>query len=216
MRIELSDVTGLAQEMFRWQLAVAAAAAALGVHPFDQPDVEIAKELARQAMAPAAKGAKMPEADPAASISINTGDPEALMQALSAWTGGARPGDYVALQVYLAPTEETTKALTDIRLALRDRLALAVTLGFGPRFLHSTGQLHKGGPDNGLFLQLVDQPDDDIAIPETDYGFGALIGAQALGDLGALEQRRRRVLRVDLGTDTASGLAALAKALGQI
>ena len=218
VRIELSDVTGLAQEMFRWQLAVAAAAAALGVHPFDQPDVEIAKELARQAMAPAAKGVEMPEADPAASIGIDigSGDPEALMQALSAWTGGARPGDYVALQAYLAPTEETTKALTDIRLALRDRLALAVTLGFGPRFLHSTGQLHKGGPDNGLFLQLVDQPDDDIAIPETNYGFAALIGAQALGDLGALEQRGRRVLRVDLGTDTASGLAALAKALGQI
>ncbi|MCH9053299.1 MAG: hypothetical protein IIA72_19945, partial [Proteobacteria bacterium] len=213
-RIELSDVAGLAQEMFRWQVAVAAAAAALGVHPFDQPDVEIAKELARQAMAPAAKGAKTPEADPAASIGC--GDPEALMQALSAWTGGARPGDYVALQAYLAPTEGTFRTLTDIRLALRDRLTLAVTLGFGPRFLHSTGQLHKGGPDNGLFLQLVDQPSDDIAIPETAYGFAALIGAQAEGDLAALEQRRRRVLRVDLGTDTASGLAALAKALGQI
>ena len=213
-RIELSDVTGLAQEMFRWQLAVAAAAAALGVHPFDQPDVEIAKELARQAMAPAAPGAESAEVDRA--DSIGAGDPEALMQALSAWTGGARPGDYIALQAYLAPTEGTTTALTDIRLALRDRLTLAVTLGFGPRFLHSTGQLHKGGPDNGLFLQLVDRPDDDIAIPETDYGFAALIRAQALGDLAALEQRRRRVLRVDLGTDTASGLAALAKALGQI
>ena len=211
-RIELSDVTGLAQEMFRWQVAVAAAAAALGVHPFDQPDVEIAKELARQAMAP--QGAETAEVDPA--DSIGTGDPEALREALSAWTGGARPGDYVALQAYLAPTEGTTKALTDIRLALRDRLTLAVTLGFGPRFLHSTGQLHKGGPDNGLFLQLVDRPDDDIAIPETGYGFAALISAQALGDLAALEQRRRRVLRIDLGTDTASGLAALAKALGQM
>ena len=217
-RIEISDVAGLAQEMFRWQVAVAAAAAALGVHPFDQPDVEIAKELARQAMAPAAKGAKTPEADPAASIgsAVGAGDPEALMQALSAWSGGARPGDYVALQAYLAPTEGTATALTDIRLALRDRLTLAVTLGFGPRFLHSTGQLHKGGPDNGLFLQLVDQPSEDVAIPETAYGFAALIGAQAEGDLAALEQRHRRVLRVDLGTDTASGLAALAKALGQI
>ena len=215
-RIELSDVTGLAQEMFRWQLAVVAAAAALGVHPFDQPDVEIAKKLARQAMAPAAQGAKMPEAGPAASIGIGSGDPEALMQALSAWIGGARPGDYVALQAYLAPTQGTTTTLADIRLALRDRLTLAVTLGFGPRFLHSTGQLHKGGADNGLFLQLVDQSDDDIAIPETNYGFATLIAAQALGDLRALEQRGRRVLRVDLGTDTASGLAALAKALGRI
>ena len=213
-RIELSDVTGLAQEMFRWQLAVAAAAAALGVHPFDQPDVEIAKEFARKVMALARQGEEAPGED--AADTVGADDPEALMQALSAWTGGARPGDYVALQVYLAPTEETTKALTDIRLALRDRLALAVTLGFGPRFLHSTGQLHKGGPDSGLFLQLVDEPDDDIAIPETNYGFAALIGAQALGDLGALEQRGRRVLRVNLGNDTASGLAALAKALGQI
>ena len=208
-RIELSDVTGLAQEMFRWQVAVVAAAAALGVHPFDQPDVEIAKELTRQAMAP--QGAETAEVDPA--DSIGTGDPEALRKALSAWTGGARPGDYVALQAYLAPTEGTTKALAGIRLALGDRLTLAVTLGFGPRFLHSTGQLHKGGPDNGLFLQLVDQPDDDIAIPETDYGFAALIRAQALGDLKALKQRRRRVLRVDLGPDTAAGLAALAEAL---
>ncbi len=213
-RIELSDVTGLAQEMFRWQLAVAAAAAALGVHPFDQPDVEIAKEFARKVMALARQGEEAPGED--AADTVGADDPEALMQALSAWTGGARPGDYVALQAYLAPTEETTKALTDIRLALRDRLALAVTLGFGPRFLHSTGQLHKGGPDNGLFLQLVDVPDDDIAIPETNYGFAALIGAQALGDLGALKQRRRRVLRVDLGNDTASGLAVLAKALGQL
>lgn len=213
-RIELSDVTGLAQEMFRWQLAVAAAAAALGVHPFDQPDVEIAKEFARKVMALARQGEEAPGED--AADTVGADDPEALMQALSAWTGGARPGDYVALQAYLAPTEETTKALTDIRLALRDRLTLAVTLGFGPRFLHSTGQLHKGGPDSGLFLQLVDVPDDDIAIPETNYGFAALIGAQALGDLGALEQRGRRVLRVDLGNDTASGLAVLAKALGQL
>jgi transaldolase/glucose-6-phosphate isomerase len=215
-RIELGDVAGLAQEMFRWQMAVAAAAAALGVHPFDQPDVEIAKELARQAMAPAARSAEEPEVDRAAgvSISIDAGDPEALAQALSAWIGDARPGDYVALQAYLAPTDATLRSLADIRLALRDRLTLAVTLGFGPRFLHSTGQLHKGGPDNGLFLQLVDEPDDDIAIPETGYGFAALIRAQALGDLGALKQRRRRVLRVNLGTDTAPALAALAKALG--
>ncbi len=138
------------------------------------------------------------------------------MAALSAWIGGAGPGDYVALQAYLAPTQGSLRTLAGIRLALRDRLGLAVTLGFGPRFLHSTGQLHKGGPDNGLFLQLVDRPDDDIAIPETDYGFAALIRAQALGDLKALEQRRRRVLRVDLGNDTASGLAVLAKALGKI
>jgi transaldolase/glucose-6-phosphate isomerase len=104
-------------------------------------------------------------------------------------------------------------ALQSRRLRLRAQTHFAVTTGYGPRFLHSTGQLHKGGPDTGLFLQLVDEPSMDLPIPETDATFGRLIGAQALGDFAALRQRGRRALRVTLGEDTAAGLAQLADIL---
>ena len=97
--------------------------------------------------------------------------------------------------------------------ALRDRLAVATTLGFGPRFLHSTGQLHKGGPNSALVLQIVDEPADDLAVPETNFTFGALIQAQGLGDFTALKQRRRRALRVNLASDTEGGLKQLAEFL---
>jgi transaldolase/glucose-6-phosphate isomerase len=103
--------------------------------------------------------------------------------------------------------------LQRLRRILGDRLRIATTVGYGPRFLHSTGQLHKGGPDTGLFLQLVDEPSMDLPIPETDATFGRLIGAQALGDFAALRQRGRRALRVTLGEDTAAGLAQLADIL---
>lgn len=125
----------------------------------------------------------------------------------------ARPGDYVTLQAYLAPTPEVTDALQTIRAALRSRLHVATTLGFGPRFLHSTGQLHKGGPNTGLFLQLTDDPPDALPVPESDYTFAALIRAQAQGDLLALLQRGRRVLRIHLGMDTLGGLGRLADVL---
>ncbi len=119
----------------------------------------------------------------------------------------------MALQAYLAPAVETTAALQEMRLGLRRRLRLATTLGYGPRFLHSTGQLHKGGPNTGLFLQLVDDPAPDLAVPETDYSFGKLIAAQAVGDYQALSTRQRRVLRVHLGSDTAWGLKQLREVL---
>ncbi len=122
-------------------------------------------------------------------------------------------GDYVAIQAYLAPTEETQAALRDIRLRLLQRLHVATTLGIGPRFLHSTGQLHKGGPNTGLFLQLVDRPDRDLEVPGTGYTFGQLIRAQALGDYQALRQKQRRVLRIDLGSDVPAGLRRLVGAL---
>lgn len=133
--------------------------------------------------------------------------------ALNAWLATAQAGDYVALQAYLAPTPEVTAALQKIRVALQRRLRLATTLGFGPRFLHSTGQLHKGGPNTGLFLQLTDDPREALPVPETDYTFAALIRAQALGDLQALVQRGRRVLSMHLGTETLRSLEHIAEAL---
>ncbi|MBI4483730.1 MAG: bifunctional transaldolase/phosoglucose isomerase [Acidobacteria bacterium] len=207
-RILLADKSDLGQEFFRWEVAVAAAGAVLGIHPFNQPDVELAKELARRAMerGGTATGRQGIEQAPAAQL-------EELARALETWMADARAGDYVALQAYLAPTPETTAALQSVRLNLRNRLRLATTLGYGPRFLHSTGQLHKGGPSTGLFLQLVDDCREDLPVPESDYTFGALIRAQALGDYQALRQRGRRVLRVNLGSDVAGGLDRFSEAL---
>ncbi len=211
-RFTLLEKADLAQEMFRWEVAVAVAGAELGIHPFNQPDVELAKELGRRAMASGTQSAATPDDD--AEIAVSTAELRALAERLGTWLGAARRGDYMALQAYLAPTARTTAALQGIRLVLRERLKLATTLGYGPRFLHSTGQLHKGGPNTGLFLQLVDEPEDDIEVPETDYGFAALIRAQALGDFRALRQRGRRVLRLNLGRDVAGGLARIEEALG--
>jgi transaldolase/glucose-6-phosphate isomerase len=205
--IRLREKADLGQEMFRWELAVAAAGAVLEIHPFNQPDVQVAKELARKAMEGDGSAAAGGTAD-----AVSASEEAALRQALSGWAN-ARPGDYVAVQAYLAPTDETTATLQSIRAALGRSLGVATTLGYGPRFLHSTGQLHKGGPNTGLFLQLVDEPAEQLPVPETDYTFGALIAAQALGDYRALSQRERRVLRVNLGRDVRAGLRQLAAAL---
>ncbi len=130
----------------------------------------------------------------------------ALRQGISSWLGKKKERDYVSVQAYLNPSARNTEALTALSTALRDRMRLAATMGYGPRFLHSTGQLHKGGPNSILVLQLVDEPAEDLPVPETDYAFGKLIRAQALGDFTALKQRKRRVLRINLGRDTESGL----------
>ena len=203
VRIELAERADLGQEMFRWEMATAAAGAVLGINPFDQPDVQLAKELAKRAMAEPAGGS---EAADGGSISIT--DTAVLGQELDGWTQ-VRAGDYVAIQAYLPPTSETVAALQRIRQTVGRRTGVATTLGIGPRFLHSTGQLHKGGPNTGRFLQLVDEPSEDVAVPETDYSFGTLIEAQALGDYRALLQRDRRVLRINLGSDVAGGLRRL-------
>ena len=210
IRLSLSEMVDLGQEFFRWEVAIAAAGAALGIHPFNQPDVQLAKELAREAMGKAKGKAKGPRngAKP-----ISAARRKQLAQAVESWLAGAGPGDYIALQAYLAPAVEVTTALREIRRALGSRLKAPTTLGYGPRFLHSTGQLHKGGPGTGLFLQLVDNPQEDLAVPETEYTFGALIQAQALGDFLALKQRDRRVLRINLGGDVTGGLKRLAEVL---
>ena len=135
------------------------------------------------------------------------------ISAMSLNSGSA--GDYNAVHAYLPPSERMTGVLNEIRLALRDRSRLATTIGYGPRFLHSTGQLHKGGGNNGLFLQIVDEPEDLLAVPETDYTFGGLIHAQARGDAQALTERGRRVSRVNLGRSGLDGLNALLRAVRQ-
>jgi transaldolase/glucose-6-phosphate isomerase len=202
-RIRLRDTIDLGQEMFRWELAVAGAGAVLGIHPFNQPDVQLAKDLASKAMS-------QKRGDVATDRDIASIDDEKRVAALvREWMGSARGGDYVGIQAYLAPNDATTARLQQLRGAIANTRPLATTLGYGPRFLHSTGQLHKGGPDSGLFLQLVDEPVHDVAVPETDFTFGALIRAQAQGDYGALKQRKRRVLRINLGREPLAGIATL-------
>jgi transaldolase/glucose-6-phosphate isomerase len=205
IRIGVGELLDIAQEFFRWEVATAAAGAALGIQPFNQPDVELAKDLARKAMTGAAQGAEGSAPISAAS--------DRLPRAVSDWLGKVRRGDYISIQAYLGPTEAMIARLTNLQRKLRDRTHLATTMGYGPRFLHSTGQLHKGGPNTGLFVQFTDEPAGKLPVPETDYDFAGLIRAQALGDYQALVQRGRRVLRVNLGRDAASGLLRFEEAM---
>lgn len=199
LRVRLADRYDLGAEMLRWELAVAAAGAALGVNPFDQPDVQRAKDLARRAL----EGSL--EVDDAG-VAVDDG---VLPRRLAAWLDTVGAGDYLAVQAWLPPDDATGAALAALQRALAERTGRAVTVGYGPRFLHSTGQLHKGGPAGGLFLQLVDDPGDALPIPEDDASFGRLVAGQALGDRRALEQAGRRVLTVRLGDDRAGGLERL-------
>jgi transaldolase/glucose-6-phosphate isomerase len=209
-RLELHERIDIGQEFFRWEFAVAAAGAAIGIHPFNQPDVQLAKDLAKKAMSESGGGKKSAakSRDEAAAA-----DEARLREAAASWLGKKKARDYVVVQAYVKPSSEHAAKLRHLCAIIRDRSGLATTFGFGPRFLHSTGQLHKGGPNSALVLQIVDQPGDNLAVPETNYTFDALIQAQARGDLAVLKQRRRRVLRIDLGGETASGLDRLAAAL---
>jgi transaldolase/glucose-6-phosphate isomerase len=203
-RIDLNDKQDIGQEFFRWEFAVAAAGAAIGIHPFNQPDVQLAKDLARDAMS-GGENARIKLKDEVAAA-----EGAALGQAVASWLGKTKSRDYVVVQAYIEPSRQHAAKLQTICAVLKDRLGIAATLGFGPRFLHSTGQLHKGGPNSALILQIVDQPSDHLAVPETNYTFDELIHAQAIGDFAALKQRRRRVLRINLGGDPVGGLERLA------
>jgi glucose-6-phosphate isomerase len=174
-----TDRMDLGAQMFEWEFATAVAGAVLGIHPFDQPDVGSAKEATRRALEEA------PGERP------DRGDLAILL-------GSARPGSYLAIQAYLPRAEDVAARLQAARMRLRDRLSIATTMGFGPRFLHSTGQLHKGGPNTGLFVQVLEPPAQDVPIPGQPYTFARLLGAQADGDIRALRDRERRVVRVTL------------------
>ena len=199
VRIAVDDPYDLGGEFYRSEMAVAAAGSALGINPFDQPDVQVAKDLANRAMS----GEGETEAPAVAAPS------PFLAAAWGEWLAGLRPGDYIAVQAYLPRDGPASPPLAELRRVLRDAHRAAVTLGFGPRFLHSTGQLHKGGADNGLFLQIVDGGGPDLPVPETDFTFGRLIAAQAAGDYRALLGRGRRTLRADVGDDPVAGVRAL-------
>lgn len=197
VRVRLSTKEGIGGAMFSAEVATAAAGAVLGIHPFNQPDVQVAKELARQAMAGELEGGD----------AIDSAVPTDATR-LAAWVANLPEGGYIGISAYVPMTVDAVELLQGLRHHLRHLTGAATTVGFGPRFLHSTGQLHKGGP-GALFLQLVDEPTPDIAVPETDFSFGKLVVGQAEGDYRALESRRQRVLRVQLGPGWAAGLDTL-------
>jgi len=208
---ELAGVYGLGGEFLRWEIAVATAGRILGIDPFDQPNVQESKDNTKRLLAGYVAGGELledlPEGEGRLSYPVHD---DGLPAALREFFAQARPGDYVALQAYVQPGELVWDDLQALRLEARDGLRLATTLGYGPRFLHSTGQLHKGGPNTGLFLQLVAHDVVDVEIPGQPYGFSVLKRAQARGDLGALRTHGCRALRVDLGDDPAAGVGHLA------
>lgn len=215
--ISMDDRFDLGQEFFRWEIATATAGAILGINAFDQPNVQESKDNTNRLLAKVRQTGKLPLFSP----TLIQGPLRfyAAKQAQSAeecfktFFAQARPGNYICLQAYLSDTAEITQALQRVRLCLRDGLHLAITLGYGPRFLHSTGQFHKGGPNTGLFLQLTADGTEDVPIPNAPFTFGTFREAQALGDLQALLKHRRRVMRIHLGQDFIKGLEALSKAI---
>lgn len=204
----LNDIYELGGEFLRWEIATAAAGGVMGINPFDQPDVEIAKALARDTLK--GNGGRQRE-DPAGQTTIEAdglsayfsgyapsgkgvGDKPALSPALEGFFGLAERGDYIAILSYYNPFDRAIeRELKRLVLGLRQKTTAAITFGYGPRYLHSTGQLHKGGKNNGVFLMLAHKTGDDIGVPETSFGFSGLELSQATGDMQALSSRQRRV-----------------------
>jgi hypothetical protein len=223
VRIRLADPIDLAAEFVRWEVATALAGVLLEINPFDEPNVTESKENTKRVLAELERTGAFPAPAP-----IAQGDGLVLMgdRTLDPGPGGrtpsdalrrhlarARPDAYLALQAFIAPTAARAAALDRIRALLRDATRRATTCGFGPRFLHSTGQLHKGGAPIGWFLQLTAEHPIDVEIPGRPFSFGQLVDAQAVGDFEALESHALPVLRVHLGADVDGGLASLERAL---
>jgi len=197
----LKDPLDLGAEMFRWEFATAVAGQVLGINPFDQPNVQEAKDRTTAILSGPSQSAGK---EAAAGI-----DEEGLAQLLAS----IRPGDYFAITAYLDDTPETEEILQSIRIQVRTVKRVATTVGYGPRFLHSTGQFHKGGPATGVFLQITRTPAAEASIPGRPWSFAQVVAAQADGDLASLQSRGRRVLRAGVGRDVLAGLRELAAAV---
>lgn len=229
IRIEIADPIDLGAEFVRWEVAVAIAGAVLGIDPFDQPNVEEAKQLTRDLLEAVgrsrdrrstdAEGSAGPIAssdgltlygDAALRLTAGAGD---VTGELTRHLARRRPNAYLCLQAFIAPSAARDEVFGRIRTLLRDRTGRATTAGYGPRFLHSTGQLHKGGAPIGWFIQLTSDHPADVEIPGWPYTFGQLIDAQAAGDFAAIESHDLPILRIHLGADPDAGLAALERAL---
>lgn len=228
VEIELADTYDLGQEFFRWEIATAVAGSILKINPFNQPDVEASKIVTRQLTEAYEKSGKLPEEAPlfddgtiklftdernAANLNKLAGNDRSLTGFLRAHLSQFNPGDYMALLGYIEMNSAHEESLQAMRHAVRDRKHVATCLGFGPRFLHSTGQAYKGGPNTGVFLQITCDDANDLPVPGQKYTFGIVKAAQARGDFQVLADRKRRALRVHLPKDVGTGLETLGRAL---
>jgi len=220
--IVVGDALDVGGEFVRWEVATAAAGIVLGIDPFDQPNVQESKDATKALLAAYAEQGALPSSAPIVAESGLSayGDVKVLVDTPVTVDGAVHQllnlvtdGDYFAILAYLPRDRDLEARLQGVRRRLRDALGVATTLGFGPRFLHSTGQLHKGGPPTGVFLQITAEPQKDLPIPGWDETFGTLIAAQALGDLQSLQRRDRRVLRLDLA-DARSGVERIERLIG--
>jgi glucose-6-phosphate isomerase/transaldolase/glucose-6-phosphate isomerase len=203
--ITLRDRYDLGGEFLRWEIATAVAGSVVGINPFDQPNVQESKDNTRAVLSEYEREGRLPAADQVSPREAGTGLRE-LLAALKARS-------YFSFMAYTTRTAASDSALREMRTLVRDRCLVATTAGYGPRFLHSTGQLHKGGPPEGVFLQIVQEDTADVPIPGQPYGFATLKAAQSLGDLKSLRSRGLPVLRVNLGRSPAAGWKALEQAL---
>ncbi len=224
VRVHLSDIMHLGAELFRWEFATAVAGSIIGINPFDQPDVEASKVLALQMTTQYETTGQLSQPSPlisAEGLTLFTdeknqhtlnkqlvGEPS-VMSYLRAHLNQIQKNDYLDLSAFIEMTDEHTDLLQQSRVLIRDGKKVATCLGFGPRFLHSTGQAYKGGPNCGVFLQITADHDHDIEVPNHKYTFGLVITAQALADFNVLSQRSRRLLRIHLGKNVRGGLQRL-------
>lgn len=227
IRSSIPGVYALGREFLRWEIATATIGAALRINPFDEPNVQESKDNTRAVLEDYARDGELP-----AGVAIAEGDGSSLYadnalasllnqaakgssvsDLLAAHLQRARPGDYVAIMAYIPRKEEHDRLLARLRTAVRDTTRAATTAGYGPRYLHSTGQLHKGGPDKGVFLQVTGEDDVDIDIPGSPFTFSTLKQAQAIGDLQALQSRKRPVVRLHLGEDVTANLRRVVDAV---
>ena len=224
IRIQMADLLNLGQEFFLWEMATAVAGSILGINAFDQPNVQESKDYTKAHLETFKKEGRLVETSPLLIDSdMQVFADESNQQALkgssslddliAAHVTRLQAGDYFAMNVYVERTEIVHAVFDRIRAKIRETKQVATTLGYGPRFLHSTGQLHKGGPNSGVFIQITADDAEDLAIPDEPYTFGILKAAQALGDLQSLTAKGRRVIRVHIGSDLVKGLTRLEQAI---
>ena len=198
--IDLQDRYELGAEFYRWEFATAIAGAVLGIHPFDQPDVQAAKDMTDAMLAHVQQTGEFP------AVQAETSFDQLLV--------GIQPDSYVAILAYCQQTPEVDASISLLRQRIAQRYGVATTAGYGPRYLHSTGQLHKGGPASGVYLLLTTDPEPDVPIPGRPYTFGQLAQAQAMGDLQALRAASRPVAWVRLDDDVVGSIDSLAASIG--
>jgi glucose-6-phosphate isomerase len=225
VRITVPEIYDLGREFFRWEIATAVAGAVIGINAFNQPDVEASKIATKKLTTELETTGSLPAETPIFNqdgIALFTdqrnaaalGDQKTLADYLRAHLARLGAGDYFCISAYLEMNDEHLALLQEMRHGVRDSKRVATCLGFGPRFLHSTGQAYKGGPNSGVFLQITHDDAVDVPVPGQKYTFGVVKAAQARGDFEVLVERGRRALRVHLGKDVAAGLRALRAALG--